>query len=67
MVNRTNAAREYEDGDIIGTSWASREVVLMLAGRFSNHIFELDPKIWYGHSLGHFLCMENHVIKKAVF
>ena len=50
MVNRTNAAREYEDGDIIGTSWASREVVLMFAGRFSNQNFGLDPEVWYGHS-----------------
>ena len=32
------------------TSWASREVVLMYAGRFSNQIFEKHPEIWYGHS-----------------
>ena len=25
----------------------------MFAGRFSNQIFELGPKIWYGHSLGY--------------
>ena len=35
------------------TGWASREVVWMFAGRFAHQIFELDPEIWYGHSLGY--------------
>ena len=35
------------------TSWASREVVLMFAGRFAHQFFEFDPEIWYGHSLGY--------------
>ena len=37
---------------VTATSWASREVVLMFAGRFSNKIFDLDPETWYGYSLG---------------
>ena len=35
------------------TGWASREVVWMFAGGFANQFFELDPEIWYGHSLGY--------------
>ena len=34
------------------TSWAGREVVWMFAGRFAFNYNELDPEIWYGHSLG---------------
>ena len=25
----------------------------MFAGRFAHQFFELDPEIWYGHSLGY--------------
>ena len=35
------------------TSWASQEVVAMFAGGFAHKFFELDPEIWYGHSLGY--------------
>jgi len=36
----------------LATSWAGREVIWMFAGRFSFNYNELDPEIWYGHSLG---------------
>ena len=51
---RTWVARGGMKGVVqTGTGWASREVVWIFAGRFSNQIFELDPEIWYGHSLGY--------------